>query len=578
MGNIGRSGLLFGFIVCLCCCVEVESVSCSNGAGYCDYSWYIQCYINNSDTQLVKELIRDCSNSGTNLDYLLVYKDYVSNAHGDLTIEIELHSNIKKLYIYNRVDDFQIVIRTFTENTALTNLFTYNNIILESKDVFNNFTSLQQIYIGKIWSTELPSFTKLQLLTYLYIRLGGSDSERHTFDETFVGGLSNLVTLSLSNSYMNGVTTGAFRNLTQLTELNIGNNGMSYIEDGAFTDLIRLKKLEIYGNPLTSIPNNIFEGLSELTHLAIKLLELLPFLQTRNLVELKLYYINTETILRPYVFQQMNSLTSLKLSGLLTCDCELQWVSVLSQYGIDIQGSPVCHKPTQFYGRNIYDTTVYSECSQTQTYHCFNKSITCPGNQVCENTNDSYTCDCAIGYAMNSSGNCVDINECDNEINCQQSCMNTEGSYSCICDKGHQLASNGYDCDDVNECLEWNGGCEDDCVNTVGSYQCHCHDGRQLYNQTHCQTNIECDVIDNGYSQNNSFVCQGGFIVTITNITCDPYVQPTAITETIPSTATTETIPATSATDCPFGYVQRSTGECVMRMSVIYRICASIHV
>ena len=106
---------------------------------------------------------------------------------------------------------------------------------------------------------------------------------------------------------------------------------MSYIEDGAFTDLIRLKKLEIYGNPLTSIPNNIFEGLSELTHLAIKLLELLPFLQTRNLVELKLYYINTETILHSFVFQQMNSLTSLKLSGLLTCDCELQWVSVLSQ-------------------------------------------------------------------------------------------------------------------------------------------------------------------------------------------------------------------------------------------------------
>ena len=161
-------------------------------------------------------MIRDCSNSGTNLDYLVVYKDYVSNAHGDLTIDLELHSNIKELNIYNRVDDFQIVIRTFTENTALTYLYVYANIILESKDVFNNFTGLQYIYTGEIWSTEPPSFTKLQLLRYLITTLGGSDSERYTFDEAIVGGLSNLVTLSLYNSYINGVTTGAFRNLTQL--------------------------------------------------------------------------------------------------------------------------------------------------------------------------------------------------------------------------------------------------------------------------------------------------------------------------------------------------------------------------
>ena len=100
---------------------------------------------------------------------------------------------------------------------------------------------------------------------------------------------------------------------------------------------------------------------------------------------------------------------------------------------------------------------------------------------------------------LTSQGNCIDINECKKVRNCQHACVNTEGSYSCICDKGYQLASNGYDCDDVNECQEWNGGCEHGCGNIIGSYQCYCEDGHSLKNETHCEEGIECELIEISY-------------------------------------------------------------------------------
>ena len=159
---------------------------------------------------------------------------------------------------------------------------------------------------------------------------------------------------------------------------------------------------------------------------------------------------------------------------------------------------------------------------------------------------------CPIGYVQRSTGECVDEDECIQETKCEHSCVNTQGSFFCMCYEGYQLASNQHNCSDVNECQEWNGGCEYGCGNTIGSYHCFCENGHSLKNETHCETNIKCDVIDDGDYQDNIYVCSGGFNITITNITCEPHFQPT-----------TETIPVTPATGCPIGYVQRSTGECV---------------
>ena len=171
-------------------------------------------------------------------------------------------------------------------------------------------------------------------------------------------------------------------------------------------------------------------------------------------------------------------------------NCVTIWV-IYSTYG-------VCSEPNNFFQKSITNPQLYTNCSQTESYQCFNKSITCPSNQVCHNTEDSYFCGCPIGYSqhrLHSSGECKDFDECDEETNCQHSCENTEGSYHCVCEEGYKLATNGYDCDDVNECQEWNGGCEFGCGNTMGSFQCYCEYGHQLYNKTHCEESIECELI-----------------------------------------------------------------------------------
>ena len=93
--------------------------------------------------------------------------------------------------------------------------------------------------------------------------------------------------------------------------------------------------------------------------------------------------------------------------------------------------------------------------------------------------------DCPIGYLQRYSGECVDEDECDYTNSCQYSCVNTEGSYYCDCNVGYKLADDGYSCDDVNECLNLNGGCEFGCRNTIGSYQCYCYHGYELKNETH---------------------------------------------------------------------------------------------
>ena len=345
-----------------------------------------------------------------------------------------------------------------TENTALTrvSIYTTSRIELESDDFFDHFTGLRWIYIKYLLSREPPSFKKLLSLQHLYLGLVGSNT--HTFDDTIVNGLSNLYSLTLYSSYFNRITKGAFGNLNRLYILSIANSKITYIEDGVFTDLPSLQTLYLDNTELSNISNNIFEGLSRLTYLSVSQNPGFPIsvlLQTRNLVRIDLNYNEYQT-LDPYVFQQMKQLTDLGLSDPFLCDCNLQWISVIKQFGISIGAgqSPFCFQPFKFQQTHIYDTSVYSNCSQSHTYQCFDKSITCPSNLVCHNTNISYTCGCPIGYELNVSGNCIDVNECDKVTNCQYSCVNTEGSFYCICDKGYKLASNGYACGEENECHE----------------------------------------------------------------------------------------------------------------------------
>ena len=138
---------------------------------------------------------------------------------------------------------------------------------------------------------------------------------------------------------------------------------------------------------------------------------------------------------------------------------------------------------------------------------------------MCHNTDTGYFCGCPRGYSLYSSGECKDENECDEETDCQHTCVNTNGSFYCTCNEGYELASDGYSCDDVNECLHLNGGCEFGCLNNIGSYQCQCYYCLELINKTHCDTEIQCNVVQYIENENYRYSCNGGYNLTITNFT-----------------------------------------------------------
>ena len=516
---------LFIVLICLTSLVRIQAVTCRKDAGYCRvYSSYLYCYIEANDTQGIKTLLRDCS-AGT-ATTLYLYKYYVSNAFGNLIVNIELPSNIQRLYLYNYEDNDNFRLTTSTQNTGLTRIVSYAHVELESYNFFNYFRGLGYVYMNYISVRELPSFTSLQYLTYL--RASIQIVSPQALDGTMLSGLTNLTRLDLSNSNFNGINQGTFGSLIQLTRLILNYNEIRYIEDGALSQLSNLKQLHLNSNGIETVSNDVFKSLTQLTILDLGRNPEFPIetlLHTRYLQRLYIQY-NEYITLDPFVFQQMKELRYLYLSNPFICDCRLQWTSIAQQYGLYV-GNGYCSEPFNVINKPINTKLLYTNCTQTQSYQCFNKTITCGSNEVCHDTKDSYFCGCPRGYSLYSSGQCKDIDECDEKTECQHSCVNTEGTFHCACNEGYRLTDNGYDCEDINECQEWNGGCEFGCRNTIGSYQCYCEAGHELYNDSHCKNEIQCESVGRGYSQvaetselENVVNCKGGFNLSITNLTC----------------------------------------------------------
>ena len=534
--------LLLG--ICVTGFVTIECVDCSNEAGYCEfYTSSLDCYITANDTQSIKELLRDCSINSSSLVYLNVYNNYVSSGYGNVLIDIELPTNIQYLNIYNSQDEDHIRLTTVSQNTGLMGISTTYYIELESNNFFTHFTALVYIDLGNVLSREPPSFTNLLSLTYLSLSLVGPVT--HALDEGIVSGLTNLAYLLIFSSYFNGITEGAFRNLSNLRTLQIGINELAYIEDGAFRDLSSLKLLYLNSNQIQNVSDNVFEGLTDLTFLHLNYnpeFPLTALIQAKSVIYLYLGYNGYQT-LDAYVFQQMDSLRYLSLSDPFVCDCDLRWTSLVGQYELNIING-VCDDNSL---RSITNTTLYTNCSQTDSFQCFNKSITCPDHQVCYNTENSSFCGCPRGYALHSSGQCEEVDECNETTDCQHTCQNTEGSFYCTCNEGYELSSDGYSCGDIDECQVSNGGCEFGCHNTVGSYQCYCYYGLLLTNNTHSEDEIQCDIQQNNAGQGNHFTCDG-LKLTINNLTCNNTINQTITqnTENPTSAMFSEQIPAST--------------------------------
>ena len=117
-------GVLFLFVIYLTFWVDQNNSDYSNEAGYCrSYSSNSRCYITNNDTQLIKTLLSTGSQGSTSKNRLYVYKRYSSDS-GYLTLDIEISSNIRRLYLYlsYSYNHDQIILKTSTIYTIKTRL------------------------------------------------------------------------------------------------------------------------------------------------------------------------------------------------------------------------------------------------------------------------------------------------------------------------------------------------------------------------------------------------------------------------------------------------------------------------
>ena len=320
-------------------------------------------------------------------------------------------------------------------------------------------------------------------------------------------------------------------NLTRLsfwyTILEISHMFSSYFPN--------LQRIEITGeNSIKTIDNNIFRNLISLSHLSWRVGALVNISEDcfRGLSSLS--YVDLSSNQIPYLssetFQHLPSLNVLLVSGSqLNCTCRMQWMSIVdSNYWIEIVGGCKGSSLT------VDSPFTYSQCHNTESYRCFNKSVSC--ETVCINTASGYICACAAGYELTiieAEQACHDIDECVQNISlCEgMHCRNTLGSYQCYCEDGFWLAGYGSSCHDIDECTY--NPCEQDCNNTLGSYICSCYARFVLSRDKHtcqCQSGYEltadrteCVDVDECLDGNGG--CDHICINTNGSYTCTCYVN-----------------------------------------------------
>ena len=540
------AGVLFLFAIYLTFWIDQNYSDYSNEAGYCrNYNSYIRCYITNNDTQSIKTLLSTGSQGSTSRYKLYVYKRYSSDS-SYLTLDFNISSNIRKLnlYLLYSPNHEQIILKTSSINTKIEYIYCNQRVHLESRNFFNQFIGLTSIRFSDVVSTTLPSFIELEKLRYLTARLNFKGNQ--VLDSSLVSGLSNLRSLNLRYSSIASIMEGTFDNMHRLYYLYLDNNQISSLQDAAFSGLTYLRYLSLEDNGLRDVSYDVFRDLNQLTYLNLNENPEFPLstiIKFQNLQTLNINFNNYQT-LEPYIFQQMKRLTSIYMNNPFTCDCNLQWASIIKQFGVYIFKS-YCLNPSDTFGRSITNEDSYTNCTQTESYQCFESSVICESHEICYNTEDNHYCGCPAGYKLNNIDHCNDTDECINYTSCQHTCVNTEGSFYCACNEGYKLSDNGSDCEDINECQEGNGGCEFGCENTIGSYQCYCEVWQELYNKTRCTNDIRCELVANNYNplncanMENVLNCKRGFNLSIINLPCTN-VNVQVVTTTMQSSQSTQ--------------------------------------
>eukprot|EP00056_Hartaetosiga_gracilis_P003254 m.61403 g.61403 ORF g.61403 m.61403 type:complete len:1091 (+) comp11387_c0_seq1:64-3336(+) len=135
-----------------------------------------------------------------------------------------------------------------------------------------------------------------------------------------------------------------------------------------------------------------------------------------------------------------------------------------------------------------------SECVDVD--ECVAQVQQCESHRDCVNTLGSYLCPCISGYEEDKNDICVDIDECDPAVDthtCHDNatCINVPQSFNCSCKIG--FLGDGWNCTDIDECVESNTTChaQASCMNTIGSFTCTCNEGYEGDGQN-CTDVDEC--------------------------------------------------------------------------------------
>ncbi|KTF71779.1 hypothetical protein cypCar_00039049 [Cyprinus carpio] len=144
----------------------------------------------------------------------------------------------------------------------------------------------------------------------------------------------NLSWLSITNTNISTVPTGALRNLIHLASLNLSYNPISVLESWALRDLVRLKELHLVGTNLILVQPYGLGGLQQ-----IRLLNL----SNNRLVTLE-----------EGSFHSVNTLETLRVDGNpLSCDCRLLWI-LQRRKTLNFDGKlPVCATPVELRGKTL---------------------------------------------------------------------------------------------------------------------------------------------------------------------------------------------------------------------------------
>lgn len=113
----------------------------------------------------------------------------------------------------------------------------------------------------------------------------------------------------------------------------------------------------------------------------------------------------------------------------------------------------------------------------------------CDANERCLSPQES-VCECKEGFSLDENGDCVDINECSSQSNCDVNagCYNSEGSFICECRSGYY--GSGIKCA-KGQCHDGSCPPNQKCISPTGT-QCECLEGFERNEDDQCTDINEC--------------------------------------------------------------------------------------